>query len=733
MSPIAGALSLRSQAGLLFCAVLSVWGCTADAQGVTQLPVAAQPVTVEDSQTQTVEALAQRLYDPLTAWSDRLSAAGQLAASAKDQRPGSLDALALGLAEEQSIEVKRAVLQALTQSVDAPPNGGLVDTVLAMRSSLPAELEQAWAKALGRYGLERVAESLASVAGDAQAPLEQRRLAIRALGEHRRPFAATLLIDLTSINRLEQVQGWSFDALAELSHQPRLGRDRAAWADWYNKAKLYSENQWQRMLHENLLRLTRERDDIDKQMRDRLIQTQGALYRETEAEQRPALLVQFLKDPLDLVRLLGLDLARQWAEDSGEFGPELREELRARLDDPLPRIREESATLLGLLLDEKAADAMAERLTQSRELESSVRRAYLLALTQMPRAKALGPAYDLLEDPTLGALSAGMLAAAHRAGQGDTVFWAGVRDRVRLSLQDQESPRPQMVTLLGLVIAEDDTEGWSRIGSWLGAKDDRVREAAARVWAGSSRSLAVLAERSDDEVIRPIALKAIAERGFRKETLRAVAKRRPTEPEDIRLWEQAMVTLAGRVQADALLAAIEGLAQENGQTRQVREQMLTAAIDRQDKPDPPTRDSLQLLIARAQVRVLDDAPALVVLDYEAALQHADILSDTQRDSVRRGLVLAYLADRRVDDALGSATQVLRPSDKLIEQAISDPLVDVLIDAAKQAGKQGRKDDAVKLLAGLRKLLGPAINAEREEQLTQIQIDLDKPPPVEPAS
>ncbi|MFN3168401.1 MAG: hypothetical protein ACE37H_15185 [Phycisphaeraceae bacterium] len=675
----------------------------------------------------------EALADPLTPWAERLSAAASLIDAAQAQSPGALDALARGLKDDRPVDARRAVLKAVCASDDAPPNGGLVDAVLALHADLPAELESPWAQALGRYELERVADTLAEVAGDEQAPLEKRRLAIRALGEHRALFAATLLMDLTSVNRLEQVQGWAFDALAELTHQPALGRDRAAWAAWYNRASTLSASQWRGMLHDNLLRLTRQREDIDKQMRDRLIQTQRALYRATEAQRRPALLVQYLSDPLEQVRLLGLDLARQLAEDGGEFAEPLRQELRARLDDPLARVREESAMLLGQLLDEKAADAMADRLSQGRELESSVRRAYLLALTQMPRAVALRTANDLLEDPALGALSAGALAAAHRAQLGDEAFWVGVRDRVRRSLRDVASPQAQAVTLLGLVIADDDADDWSRIGGWLSADDERVREAAARAWAGSSRSLAVLAERSDDAVIRPIALKAIAERGTRKQTLRAVAARRPTEPEDIRLWERAMVALAGKVEPDALLTTIDNLEDHNGETRLVREQMLTAAIDRADKPDPPTRGHLRLLIARAQVRVLDDAPALVVLDYEAALQHADQLTKPQRDDARRGLARAYLADRRVDDALATASAVLKPGDELIEDAEQDPLVDVLIDAAMQAAKQGRKNDAAKAVAGVRKLLGTTMTEPRETQLAEVQAEIDKEPPAEPTS
>ena len=49
------------------------------------------------------------------------------------------------------------------------------------------------------------------------------------------------------------------------------------------------------------------------------------------------------------------------------------------------------------------------------------------------------------------------------------------------------------------------------------------------------------------------------------------------------------------------------------------------------------------------MRVLADAPALVILDYEAALQHADQLNEAQRYNARKGLAVAYFADSRIDD------------------------------------------------------------------------------------
>jgi hypothetical protein len=683
----------------------------------------AQPIDLDGEVS--VQQLAEWIAEPGTAEDIRERCADRLVADAIDRRRGADRAVASLLANDRPLHARKAMLFAIERAEDADEVSVLADATLAMREALPTELEEVWVRTLGRIESDDNAEALADTAKDEQASLSQRRLAIRALGEHRRLFAATPLMELTSVNRLPQVQAWAYDALANLSHQDTLGQDRAAWADWYNQASDLNATEWQRMLHTNLLQKNRNQRATDTRVRDKLIQTQRALHRATPPGQRPGLLVEMLQDPFAPTRLLAMDLVRQRLEDGGDFGALLREQLRARLNDDLARVREESATLLGQLLDAQAGDLIAERLASGNEGDASVERAYLIALTQMPRSVALSPGYEMLRNPLLQAQAAGMLAASHRAGQGDGDYWEDVRDRVRELLDGVESPRPQMVSLLGLVIEPNDDASWRRIAGWVNAEDERVRAAAARVWAGSDRPLTILAERSDDPVIRPIALRAIAERGTAVQTLSAIAQRRPTEAEDIRLWDQAMTAMAGRVEPAALADVINSLADRNGETRQVRQRMLTAGIDQSADEDPPSAERLSLLLARARVRVLEDAPALVILDYEAALQHAEKLNDAQRYNARKGLAIAYFADARVDDAIRVASQLLKPDGTLVADANTSPLLMELIDVAKLAIDQGRAADAGTLIAGLRDIFGLSLSAANTERLNLLQARIDE--------
>lgn len=681
-----------------------------------------------------VNQLADWINEAGTASDIRRQCADRLVAEAIDRRRGASRAVAALLGNDRPLHARRAVLFAIARSDQADELSLFAEAALAMRGALPAEFEDVWVRTLGRIESEDNADELAKTALDEQAQMQQRRLAIRALGEHRRLYAAKALMELTSVNRLPQVQAWAYDALANLSHQDKLGQDRSEWAKWYNQASDLNATQWQRMLHTNLLQKIRDKQDTQSNVKDRLLQTQRALHRATPADQRQALLVEYMKDSLEGTRLLAMDLVRQRLEDGGDFGALLREQLRARLDDKLAKVREESATLLGQLLDAQAADLIATRLASGNEGDAGVERAYLVALSQMPRAEALTPGYEMLENPLLQSQAAGMLAASHRAGQGDPEYWGKARNRVRELLEGVPSPKPQMVTLLGLVIEEDDDKSWQRIADWVGAEDDGVRAAAARVWAGSKRPLAILAERSDDAVIRPIALRAIAERGDQVDTLKAIASRRPTEADDVRLWEQALVALAGRVEPAPLMEVHNTLSDKNGETRQVRQRMLTAAIDQSADEDPPSRDRLSLLLARARVRVLADAPALVILDYEAALQHAEKLNDAQRYNARKGLAIAYFADSRIDDTVKLIGELLKPDGTLVNDANKTPLLAEFIDIARQAIEQGRSADAGKLVAGIRTIFGQGLSAPNDERLTILEAQIKEqatPPPTPP--
>ena len=639
-------------------------------------------------------------------------------------------ALAAALGPAFSTQVWQATLDALNTTREDLPRGEVPDVLVGMRRRLPADLEVAWAQALGRYELQRIAEELEVIARDQRAPLEQRRLAIIGIGHHRRAFAADVLIDLIDPRQRGEVQGWAFAALETLSHQPQIGRDREAWEAWWEHARGLNRTQWQRELHESLLLQTAEQRGIDRRLLERLLGSQRALYRATGEEDKPAVLAGMLRDPLESIRDLGMDLARSRLEDNGVFPDSIRVALREALEDAAPHVREQAATMLGLLSDEAGVEIMAQRLAQGEETVMAVQRQYLIALRRLPNAHAVDSVYTLLGDRALQPEAAGALASAAQAGLIDTPMARRVRGRVLEGLVDVQIPQPDIVLLLGRVLTQSDRE-WSRIEGWLDSSDVQVRDAAARVWASAGRPLQALARRSGDPVIRPIALRAIEERGDQPDTLLAIALNRPEEATDLDLWNKALVAMATRVPYDRLLTVVEELKQHPADTRSVRSNMLTQAIEREDRPDPPDALYVRLLLARAEVLSQMDNAELVVLDYEAALEHAALLDADQQHRLYRGLTAAYLAVQNAGKAFETARLVLTdPEGNPLPAAQDDQLIQAFTSAIEQANTRDDKDHARILLTGLRELMGTGITAEIGQQLTELERDIDAPPPTD---
>ncbi|XAM00461.1 hypothetical protein OT109_03535 [Phycisphaeraceae bacterium D3-23] len=641
-------------------------------------------------------------------------------------------ALAASLGPAYNAEVWHATLAAINTTRDDLPRGDVPDVIVGMRRRLPADLEEQWAAALGRYEIQRISEELEVIARDQRAPLEQRRLAIIGIGHHRRAFAADVLIDLIDPRQRGEVQGWAFQALETLSHQPHIGRDREAWEDWWERAGSLNRTEWQRALHENLLLQTAEQRGMDRQLRDRLVVSQRGLYRATGEEDKPAVLASMLRDPLEVIRDLGMELARSRLVDGGEFPESIRVALRDSLQDDAPHVREQAATLLGQLSDQPGVAMMAQRLGQGEETVTAVQRQFLIALRRLPNAAAVDSVYTLLADRALQTEAAGALAAAAQAGMVDGEMARKVRERVLESLVDVQIPRADIVLLLGRVLSESDRE-WSRVEAWLDSSDDQVRDAAARVWAGAGRPLEPLARRCDDAVVRPVALRAIIERGDQPGTLLAIALKRPEGAADLDLWNDAMVAMAPRVPAERLLSTLEELEQNPADTQAVRLAMLTQAIERDGRPEDEAASAFpRLLIARAQTLPLDDDAGLVVLDYEAALPDIEALDAEDQQRLYRGLTAAYLAQQNADKAFETARLILVDTEGNPHPAASDdPLIQTFIDAIANANTRGDKDHARALLAGLRELFADAgLPAEIGQRLTDLEREVNAPPPTD---
>ncbi len=558
------------------------------------------PVLSPD-QTRALMQAQHVLRDPHTELARRAQAARALLASGW---PRALASLKVDLATAPDILTQRAITQALAADPDPPSDFVpiLFDLLATTQDPLLSEV----AAALGHYPQDQVVQHLAQVAQDGRRPAAQRQAAILALGSHRSQSAAGALVQLIEPQHAQPIREAAQQALTRLTGIHGLGQDPAAWQRWWSQHRFLSPAAWTQSLFANFDHSSSDLAQQVGQLQQRLVATQQQLYQTTPVAQRPALLLNLLSDPLDASRLLALDLTTQLLADVGPagIGPDLRQELVARLDDPTPEVRRRAALLLrdlGGPSAAQAADKVAAILAAGREERPELLRAYLLVLRRMPRRAAVPAELGLLDDPPVRREAARALAEAVKAKLVDPAQQARARIWVRRFLSDDALPDPAMITLLGQLAQPSD---WQRIALWLSNPQQDVKEAAAVAWADSDQPLLPLARHVTDPTILPILLAAAANRhdGDPK-VLSILVDHKPADESLIERWHLALINLAGRVPASSVLTAVTAL-QAQGESGDLCIRLLGAALDSQLGARPADRNgpaACALLLARATI------------------------------------------------------------------------------------------------------------------------------------
>lgn len=760
-------------AGLMCVAML---GCE-----TTPEPPVIQPRPAERLGARELPPASASTYRDLTSSSmtppERMTAARRLLAMIEQPDPATpataaagLAALRASLALGQEPAVHRAVLEAIASDDDGTPPP-LAPTMLSLLGEVDPSVSESLADALGRYVDPAVRAYLRDVAASPQAAVSRRSDAARALGRLRTQAAAGKLIQLIDPAEPTLVRDAAFDALAVLTGTETRGDDRAAWLAWWEQTGALEPAGWYRRLLANFTRDVAQRTLGEEHLKLRLLESQGALYRTTADEDRPAVLTYMLGDPLLPIRQLGMDLAVARLLGDKPFDEPLRQTLRDRLTDPAAALRARAALLLRDLADESAASIAAERLALDREPATAAREAYLRLLSRLPQPEAAEPALRMLADPALRGEAAGALAASYDAGHLTTEQADLAADRVRATLDNNphREPEPQVVTLLGKVGAKADFE---RIARWVDSSNAAVKRAAAQSWADSDESLRLLAERANDPTIAPIVIDAAIRRGDDPAALAALVKRRPQTEQLGAAWERALVAMAARVAPSAvanLLPKLDTAADD----RTLRERVLSstieanapadsqagsadgeasegdaaagaieAAADADSQPQAPSalpraeRDALLALrLERGETRLALGEHAAAMEDFKKLDGDRDRLSDRQVDRMSRAWIRAALARGRFETAFDVARRLLGeagPGDAL--GPTDDPIVDLFIESTKRQVQLGERDAARSILKRLRDLLGSRIKPEVAQRIAlveaQLGIDREQAPPAE---
>lgn len=556
-----------------------------------------------------------------------------------------------------------------------------------------------------------------AVASDPFALLELRIEAVEILANHRTQASTELLLDLTDPGQPAGLQNAAFDSLAKLSGVEGFGRDPIRWRQWYEQHRGLTSPQWYESLLRNFYQQQTDLTAREAWAAARLVDVQRQLYQLLPPEDRSKALVSMLGDPLESVRLLGLELMVQRLVEEKLPSDALTEQLRKQLDDDSAEVRRRSALLLRDINDPSAAQIAARRLVESTEHDPQVLAAYLKLTARQPNLDAVAAALGFLDHKQLGRDSAAVLAEGVDAG----LLTAAQVDRAkricRMKVEDGRLPDPQTVALLGRI---GDQTDWRSIEQWLNVADIAVKGAAALAWARSDHPLLPLAQRADDLVIRPIVLLEAAKKGDRIDTLRTLLDYPPAEAEAPKAWADALIAMSARVSVKDVIGVEVKLA-EMQQPVTLRVRILSAAIDASAGAEN-VPDAL-LLLRRAELHWRSgDAPAAVA-DYKKITEIGAALSQINQQRRDRGELRAQLGVGYLPGAVEVAQRLLASSraGDVVDPVTLGFITESFLDAAERDADANQIDRAKLILSALRGLFEkgvPPAHQLRVEALDQ---------------
>lgn len=562
------------------------------------------------------------------------------------------------------------------------------------------------------------AEEAAAVAADRFALLELRVQAIGLLAEYRTQKVAGVLIDLIGVGEQPEIRTAAFNALANLACLHDLGNDEQAWRAWWAEHRGLPAEVWYQRLLANFAKHNAELAARQKWAQDRLLEAQRLIYESMPSENRPAALLTMLGDPLEAVRLLGMELVHRRLVEGSPPGPELLRAVRGRLDDRNAAVRRRAALVLRDVADGEAADLLARRLVVGTEKDVAALRAYLLLLTQVPRKEAVVAALDMLADPRFSAEAAGVLVAAANANMLEPRQAQQAARICREHVRDGKLPDPQAVALLGLI---GDDSDWLRIEQWLDSDNEAVKEAAALAWGKSNRPLLPLIQRATDLVIRPNALMAAARRGDDMTTLIALIDARLEQDQRQRDWQEALIAMASRVPAMGVIQAERELARI-GQPVDLRERFVTAAIDAQGANAEADRDAMvDLLLLRAEIRMESNDFQGAIVDYKRLAELAPALNERQRKRHDQGLLRARLAVGYIDGAVEVARAMIEADTRSPDPQLLPTIVEAFTRAAERHLETNGGQRAQQTLVALRSLFGQNVPEPYRASLNELDV------------
>lgn len=336
----------------------------------------------------------------------RRTAARELLRQAWPDTPARLAAILSGSNRPARI----AVSQALTDSREFLDDRYIEPLVLMLADAEP-ELRQAAAAALATYASSAVVQRLERLLSEAETSQLCKLAAIDALGNMTQPAALGVLLALTS----DSASPLCRPALAALERATAqdFSNDPQKALDWWRGAQEKNPSDWQQLQIERLVRQANGLSLRARELESRLLAAVREGYLRLPDADRTTHLIGMLADPIDVVRILGLDLVQGQLTEGKTPQPELVTRCRGLMSAAEPRVRAAAIRTISALRDKADADTFRKMLAD--ETAAEVRAALVGGLGYCGGPESTQTLIPLIsgEDPLLaeeGVASIGRLA-----------------------------------------------------------------------------------------------------------------------------------------------------------------------------------------------------------------------------------------------------------------------------------------------------------------------------------
>ena len=353
--------------------------CLAGAQ-IACAQAAPLPPLTETEQTD-LRLLTGQLADPARVAKTKLEAAQQLL---KRTYPQAAAALRGFLEANDNRPAQIAVAQAI--ATGAGDNKQFIDPLMAMLTGAEASVRGPAAKALATYKNHGVHARLMKLVHNPKTERAVRLEVITILQGLLDKKAVDALIQLLD-DRDAAIRDAAAAALTTLTSIRTFGNDPVRWKIWWQQNRNRPRTVWVADLAESLARAKAAVEAENVLLREWVVKAVPALYARTPAAGKDAALLGYLKAPLAVIRMAGLELTNRQILDGAKIPPELAQQIHVLLTDKDDRVRRSSALLVANLNGDEAVKMLLARLKV--ETSQSVREGLLIALGQLGDAKTV--------------------------------------------------------------------------------------------------------------------------------------------------------------------------------------------------------------------------------------------------------------------------------------------------------------------------------------------------------